>query len=282
MASPSDADYCREQVMRHDPDRFRTTLFAPAQDRDDLCALYAFNLEVARIRETVSEPALGAMRLQWWRETLDAAYRGEARRHAVAAPLADLVRRRGLSRGNFERLLDARGRDMDDAGFESMAAMTAYAEDTAGTLLALALEALGATDDAAADAARHMGAAWALTGLLRALPHRLLQGRATLPDDLAARHGVSVRTLRAFRADAPVRAAVEEVAGAAARRLAAACVPTRAVPAAARAPLLLAPLADIYLRRLRRAGYDPFDPRVAAPIAFALLRMAWRRIWGGC
>lgn len=281
MPNQADAAYCRDQVMRYDRDRFRTVLFAPARYRDDLCALYAFNLEVAKIRETVSEPMLGAMRLQWWRETLDAAYRGEPRRHAVAAPLAGLIGARGLTRTHFDRLLDARAGDMDDAGFDTMAAMTAYAEDTAGTLLSLAQEVLGASDDGTATVARHLGAAWALTGLLRALPYRLRQGRGTLPADLLTRHGVEPRTLRAFRADAPVRAAVAEVAGAAAARLGEARAAARAVPVRARSPLLLAPLTDIYLRRLRRAGFDPFDPGVAASVPFAMLHMAWRRLWGG-
>jgi len=281
LAQRNDRDYCREQVMRHDRDRFRTVLFAPALARDDLCVLYAFNLEVARIRESVSEPTLGAIRLQWWRDTLDGAFRGETRRHAVAEPLAELIGRHRPSRAPFDRLLDARARDMNDDGFETLAAMTAYAEDTAGTLLELALAVLGASGDAAEAAARNMGAAWALTGLLRALPHRLRQGRDTLPQDLVARYGVSQRTLRAFRADEPARAAIAEIVAVAAGRLGEARTAARSIASDARTPLLLAPLADIHLRRLRRAEYDVFDPRVVAPAPFALARMAWRQFRGG-
>lgn len=274
--------YCREQVMRHDRDRFRTVLFAPPDSRSDLCVLYAFNLEVAKIPETVSEPMLGALRLQWWRDTLDEAYRGAPRRHAVATPLAATIAAHGLTRAYFDRLLDARAHDMDESGFGTMAAMTAYAEDTAGALLRLALETLGARDTSAdAAVADHLGAAWALTGLLRALPYRLQQGRGTLPADLLARHGVEPRTLRAFRADAPVRAAVEAVAEIAAGRLTAARAAAGDRAARMGSPLLLAPLADIYLRRLRRAGFDPFAPDIAAPVPFAMARMALRRFWRG-
>lgn len=276
----SDAEYCGDLVMRHDPDRFRTVLFAPGPARDDLLVLYAFNLEIARIRETVSEPMLGAMRLQWWRETLDAAYRRETRRHVVAAPLAELIARHGLSRAAFDRLLDARARDMEDTGFESLAAMIAYAEATAGVPLALAQAILGTRGELSDAAARHMGAAWALTGLLRALPHRLRQGRDTLPGGLRARHGVSDRALRAFRADDSVRAAVEEVAGAAADRLAEARMAVRVLQPSARSPFLLCPLVEIYLNRLRRAGFDPFAPDIAGPVPFATARMAWWRLWG--
>lgn len=276
----SDTDYCRDLVMRYDPDRFRTVLFAPGPARGDLFVLYAFNLEIARIREAVSEPMLGAIRLQWWRETLAAAGRGEVRRHAVAAPLTELISRHGLPHVFFERLIDARARDMEETGFESLTTMTVYAEETAGLPLALALAILGSRGEASEQAARHIGAAWALTGLLRALPYRLRQGRETLPGDLRAAHGVADRVLRAFRADDAVRAAVKDVVEAATTRLAEARVAIRDLPAGARSPFLLIPLAEIYLNHLRRADFDPFVPDVAAPVPFATARMALWRLLG--
>src|ERR671936_425398 len=70
-------------VRRHDRDRFQTALFAPAARREALFALYAFNYEIARVRERVREPILGRIRLEWWRETIAAAYEGgPVRRHA--------------------------------------------------------------------------------------------------------------------------------------------------------------------------------------------------------
>jgi 15-cis-phytoene synthase len=59
-------------VRRHDPDRFLTSLFAPPEKRDALLTLYAFNHELARAREAVSEPPLALIRLQWWREVVEA------------------------------------------------------------------------------------------------------------------------------------------------------------------------------------------------------------------
>ena len=71
-------------VRRHDPDRFLTALFAPADKRDTLLTLYAFNHELARAREVVSEPPLALIRLHWWREVVE----GAQRRHEVAEPLS--------------------------------------------------------------------------------------------------------------------------------------------------------------------------------------------------
>ena len=70
-------------VRHHDRDRFQTALFAPARRREALFALYAFNYEIARVRESVREPMLGQIRLQWWREAIDAAYAGAAARGAI-------------------------------------------------------------------------------------------------------------------------------------------------------------------------------------------------------
>ena len=75
-----------------DYDRYLSAVFAPAARREALFALIAFNHEIARIPEVVSEPMLGRIRLQWWREVLDAVYAGEpTRRHEVALPLADAI-----------------------------------------------------------------------------------------------------------------------------------------------------------------------------------------------
>src|SRR5258707_10959945 len=95
-------------VRRHDHDRFQTVLFAPAARREALFALYAFNHEIARVRERVSEPTLGRIRLEWWREIIAAAYEsGPVRRHVVVELLTEAIREHALTREHFDRLIDA-------------------------------------------------------------------------------------------------------------------------------------------------------------------------------
>jgi hypothetical protein len=110
----ADAAYCLDQVRRFDRDRYLTALFAGAPARDDLMALYAFNLEVAKTREVVRESMMGLMRLQWWRDAIADIYAGNERRHQVVQPLAAAIRRRGLDRAPFDRLIDARESDMGE------------------------------------------------------------------------------------------------------------------------------------------------------------------------
>src|SRR3954447_23588970 len=136
-------------VRRHDRDRYQTALFAPADRRESLFALYAFNYEVARVREAVTTPMLGQIRLQWWREIVDAAYAGTpARRHEVAQPLVAAIAGFGLSRTYFERIIDTRERDLDDAPPPNLTALVDYAEGTSSTLQFLALEGLEAAGPA--------------------------------------------------------------------------------------------------------------------------------------
>ena len=98
MADRDQLSFCAEQLRSHDHDRFLTCLFAPSGAREDLFALYAFNLEIAKVAEVVSEPMAGQIRIQWWREALDGLYAGAPRKHQVAVPLSEAVRRHELTR----------------------------------------------------------------------------------------------------------------------------------------------------------------------------------------
>src|SRR5882672_10013553 len=166
----TDAEFCAQQLRRLDHDRYLTTLFAPAAARPRLIALYAFNTEVARVGETVSEPIIGQMRLQWWRDAIAEAASGRPpRKHPVVAGLVDVLAS-GATPADFEPLLVAREQDLDEGAPADLAALEAYAEATSATLVRLAARLLGAEDDTTRAAARHVGIGWALVGCLRAVP----------------------------------------------------------------------------------------------------------------
>src|SRR5213595_4172697 len=157
-SGPEDASSLLGLVRRHDPDRYQTTLFAPAERREALLALYAFNYEIARVRETVTEPMLGQIRLQWWREVVTAAFVGEPpRHHLVAVPLTAAIRNCRLTRAHFDRLIDTRERDLVDEAPADLAALEDYAEGTSAPLVQLGLEVLGVRGRDAHDTARQVG-----------------------------------------------------------------------------------------------------------------------------
>ncbi len=246
-----------------DYDRYLSALFAPAGSREALFALIAFNHEIARIPEAVSEPMLGRIRLQWWREVVDAAYAGEpARRHEVAVPLTDAIRAWNLDRAPLDALLDAREGDLEAEGPPDLAALERYAAATGGALAALMLQASGTSAGAALKAGRQVGTAWALIGTLRAAPVAAAQWRVTLPADLLAEAGVAAHDLRAGQGFDQFAAIAEPVGRRAAALLDAARGARRAVPRQRRGVLLIARLTDLYLARLRLAGWDPRDPGI--------------------
>ncbi len=260
MAAPN-LTYCAEQVRRFDPDRYLTVLFAPAERRPSLFAIYAFNLEIAKTAEVVSEAPLGLLRLQWWRDILEAIEAGQESRHEVAEPLAEAVRRHGLDLALFASLIDAREFDLERRAPEDLAALEAYAEGTSANLLHLALQILGVDAAPATAAGRHAGIAGALAGLLRAVPFHATAKRLYLPRDLSGAAGLRTGDLFELRSSPALCRVAEQVAACAREHLRAARALGGQVPRAARPALLGATLAEQDLARLARAGYDPFDPR---------------------
>ncbi len=270
--------YCADQARRFDRDRYLCALFAPAARRQALFALTAFNLELARIREAVSEALLGRIRLQWWREAIAGIFEGAPQHHQVIAPLAAAVAAHGLSRGHFDRLIEAREFDLDGRPPANLGALVDYAEGTSSTLVLLVLEALGSREPEAIEAGRQVGIAWALVGLMRAVPFHAQARRLYLPADMCAEAGVDIGEIFELRTSPQACAVIERLAQTAHQHLRAAREHRRAVPKAALPALLPAVLADGYLADIEKAGYDVFQvPVNAAPRTW---RLALSRLSG--
>ncbi len=248
--------HCDALLKRDDRDRWLASLFLPVRLRPHVHALYAFSLEIARVRQRVSEPALGEIRFQWWREVL--AGDGETA-HPVAAALLDTMVRFHLSRESFLDLIDARLFDLYDAPMPSVAALETYAKATAGGLFRCAAAILRT----AANRAEHAGIGYAVTGLLRALPWHLAAGQIYVPLDLLAAHGLDAPALRAGRDKPAILAALADLRGLVRQHLGA-C----ARGGAADLPLALC---EPYLRQMEKPGYDPFASRIELP--------EWHRLW---
>ena len=201
----------RDETVRRiarsgDPDRALAALFAPRKARPDLLALCAFNAELARIAEQVSEPGLGEIRLQWWREAIERARQGEAAGHPVADALGRTLRRRALPAERIARLIDARQFDIATKIMPDGRALETYLQETAGALFVLGAACCGAEGADIDRAANEAGLAYGLTGLMRALPVHAVQGRVYLPADALRSHGTSPDALLAGSASQGLRA----------------------------------------------------------------------------
>lgn len=276
----ADAAYCLDQVRRFDRDRYLTALFAAAQARDNLMALYAFNLEVAKTREVVREPMMGLMRLQWWRDAIADIYAGNERRHQVVQPLAAAIRRRGLDRAPFDHLIDAREGDMGEPPPADLRALVAYVDATAGGLGLLAAQTLGGAGERAAQAARAVWMAWALAGLLRAVPFHAHHRRVQLPQDLLAQHGLDLHDVLEHRRPPALAKVVRAVAVEARGQLTAGRALGRTVPRRLLPVMLLGTVAEKQLRQLEAVGYDVYAPQVQQVPPGRVWQLLWASLRG--
>ncbi len=146
--------YCAELVRQADRDRFLAALFAPAEARDALLALYAFNIEITRVRDVAREPLAGEIRLQWWSEVVAGERGEEAGANPVAAALLLAMARHGLSADALGDLIEAHRFDLYDDPMASVADLESYAVRTFSALIALAARILGADASAGRRARR--------------------------------------------------------------------------------------------------------------------------------
>ncbi|MEJ0093568.1 MAG: phytoene/squalene synthase family protein [Methylocella sp.] len=267
-----DYAYCETLLRRDDPDRWLASLFLPEAKRPHVQALYAFSLEIARVREIVSEPMLGEIRFQWWRDALQGLDAGDVGANPVAGALLDAIRRFSLPKSPLIELIDARQFDLYDDVMESIEALDAYAKATSSSLFRLSpLILMGEETAAVAGAAEHAGIAYALTGLLRAFPWHSARGQVYVPLGILRRHGLEPGDITAGRPSPAISAALADLRNLARRHLEAFLTRIEGLPERCRGAFLPVSLCEPYLREMEKPGYNPFETAVALP--------QWRRQW---
>lgn len=254
--------YCANLVRQQDPDRFLISLFAPADRREALWALYAFNYEIARTREVVSDTTLGLIRLQWWRDSITEIYNNETpRRHEILLPLADVIRRYNLPKDLFLNLIYAREFDLEDVAPTNMQGLLHYADFTTTPLNLLTQAIVGVSDTD--DIVRGVSTNYALIGLVRSVPHYVSTRRCMLPEDVLQASGISVQKLFDFNQKSVLPDVIEKV------------MQGRTEIRNIRSRVLRAhyALADIYANQIRALGYNVYDPRMGLPPKFKEARL---------
>jgi phytoene synthase len=264
---PSPFDHCAALVRELDRDRYLATLYAPADRRPALCALYAFNAEIARVREAAREPMPGEIRLQWWREVLQGERVGEARAHPVAAALTETLLRHKLAREPLIELIDAHAFDLYDEPMTSLGDLTRYAVSSEGAVFGFACRILGADEKAVGSAVMNAAAACGIVQALASLARHAARRQLYVPLLLLSQHGVERESVFARENTESLNAALATLRARARWHLDLAAgqpLPSQALPA-----LLPLALSGPTLARMERTA-DPF--------AFEGLP-AWRRQW---
>lgn len=263
---PHDADPIATLVRDHDPDRWAASLFWPSTARPDALALMAFDAELTRIADIVSEPMLGEIRMQWWQDAIAA---GNASGHPVATALIATLDRYNLDREAFGALIAGRQAALFSDPYIDIKALDAHLDATDGTLFRALARVLapGRVPPPAIDPAAR---AYGLTQRLRRLPRDLSHGRQTIPLDLLERFGVPPAHLLERRMSPALRIVIGALLAHVRDDITAF---TRSLPGgepglSAALPTFLCPA---YLKRIEKPGFDIFNQ----PIAVA----PWRRLW---
>ncbi|HET7804209.1 MAG TPA: phytoene/squalene synthase family protein [Pseudolabrys sp.] len=260
-------NYCAALVREADHARYLATLFAPAELRSALFSLYAFDIEISRIRDLAREPMPGEIRLQWWREVLEGARAGEAAANPVSAALLAALARHHLVTAKLTGLVEARRFDIYDEPMPKFAAFQSYASNTAGAIFDCATRILGAASE---ENTIEAGQAHTIANIIALLPHHAARRQLFVPLDLLRQYGSSPDEVFAMQASDGLRAVLAELRLRARRHLAriaemSANIPEKIWPAF----LSLAPLRP-WLSAMESAAYQPFQPPELP---------AWRRQW---
>lgn len=264
-------NHCEQLVRAGDKDRFLAALFVPARYRRPLFVLYAFNFEIARVREVAREPMPGEVRLQWWREVLSGVGHGDVAANPVAAALREVVVRYRLPPRMLADLLEARSFDLYDEPMPSLVALESYAVKTSSAVIELASRILNdGRDPGVSDLALPAGIAYAIAGLLRAFPLHAARRQLYIPIEVLQRHGARTEDVFTGKATVELRAGLAEMRLRARQHLTAARAQLNTMPAAIATALLPVALVRPALAQMERRRYHPFHPSELAQ---------WRRQW---
>jgi len=184
--------HCLQFLRQSDFDRYLAVLYAPEDKRPALAALYAFNAEIARIRDVVHDALPGEVRLQWWRDLINGTEHGAVTGNPVAALLLQAIQEYQLPRSVFDAYCEARIFDLYNDAMPSRNDLEGYCGETACAILQMAAIILDA--DAAKSSAElsgHAGVAQAVSGLLRLLPLHRRRGQVYVPEDMLQAVGVN-------------------------------------------------------------------------------------------
>ncbi|WVF67886.1 hypothetical protein IAT40_002647 [Kwoniella sp. CBS 6097] len=273
-------EYCSSLVQRLDPEAWLTSYFWPRRERSWFLAWRAFNLELHLITTTVTQPALAAIRFQFWRDALKMIFSPNPNvssasaipQHPVAVLLADMKRHRPVQRYYLSQMIDARAKTLSlppsSPTLESH--ITTHSPLSTSLLLGPLPILLPPTHSASSHISHtlsHLSTLLTTTSLLRNLPLMVSSKRTiNLPADICEKHGiVEEEVLRKGAEASGLRDACWTVGTRGMDELITARrdlkeTGGKVVPSGVMPLFLSAVPAENYLKRLEKHDFDVFHP----------------------
>jgi len=261
--------YCSNLVRERDYEAFLTSPFYPREFRSSYNAIRALYIELASVQESVSNPTIGKMRMQFWRDAVKSISDGRPPMHPIALALYEASQKTNVQTLSYhlKRIVDARDAELHTPTHLTVDSLIGHAEATSSTFLYAILSLLSLSSSSTlSHAASHLGVSQGITTLLRALPYHASQGRLIIPAEITARHGVSQEEVFRKGGDARgIQDAVFEFATVANDHLTTALEMFNEdgfdgkVPPRARPVFLSGVPTRMFLERLQAANFDAFE-----------------------
>ncbi len=271
-------DAVRLSARAWERDRYLAALLGPRNVREDLIALAAFSGEIARIPAFVSEPMMGEIRLQWWRDALHKAAPVSGDGAGSGHPVADAVRRTAaqhhLPIDLLIGIIDAQDIGLHDDPIADDHMLVTHFAKTEGALFELALRVLGREDQTARSAALAAGQAYGLARMLVEMPALWAQGRTLIPASRLDVAGLSIADVQAGPDPALFAQVVAGLVTETRRNLAVAQKVVSELSGVQHVALLPLAVVEPYLKAFEKPGRDPLRD----PIDILPMRRIWR-LW---
>lgn len=254
--------YCSDLIQKVDSDRYMLALFAgDAQRGEDLCALFAFHYEIARIRESVTDTNMGLIRMQWWRDGLsgkEPSYQSD-----ILDAVRDVIVRYELQYQMFEDLMMAREFDLEDVLPADMDGVEIYARSTQAPLMVMVGQVM------AINLPLDLGCTYGLLNILRGHVHQGRQSRCYLPEDMIKDAGLRMDDVYAFKVGDELRPIAQQIA----QRCDDLLDGCRASCQEHRFTRAMWVMVRAYLNRYHKLDYKLYHPMHTDPLAFRYLRV---------
>ncbi len=195
--------YCHDKAAQSGSSFYYAFRFLPDERRRAITAFYAFCREVDNIVDNTTDPALARAKLAYWRQEVDALYRGHAQ-HPVTQALVPHVAPMFLPQSAFKTVIDGMEQDLEKSRYLNFDELSRYCYLAAGVVGEVSARIFGmstAENPATLTYARLLGEALQLTNIIRDVGEDARRGRIYLPQDDLTKYEVTGAALLHARAD---------------------------------------------------------------------------------
>ena len=172
--------YVQDKTAQSGSSFYYAFLFLPPPRRAAITAFYAFCREVDDVVDEVSDPAVAATKLAWWRKEVASAFDAQAS-HPVLKALMPHTAAHDIRAEHLLAVIEGCQMDLDQSRYLDYAGLARYCHLVAGVVGEVAAGIFGRTDVATTAYAHKLGLAMQLTNIIRDVGDDARRGRIYLP-----------------------------------------------------------------------------------------------------